>query len=289
MGVLSVALIGAGRVGSSLALALARAGHPMPVVVDAGEARAMEVSRAVGAGRFGTTLADELGLADIILMALPDREIGGMAGRLAASGFLRPGQVLCHTSGLLPSSEMAAAGPAGCRLVSMHPMLSFNARFAPIPQQFPVYFGLEGDQAGVDLALELVESLGGIPVRLTPLQKARYHAGCVLATGMTAALLRLSQEVFDGLGLSDDSLGMVQSLAGSALANVMRTDIPRALTGPLVRGDADAVAAHLEALDEADPRAAAAYRLLGRALVETAGDMIEAGARERLRELLKGE
>lgn len=287
MGKISIALIGAGRVGSSLALALARAGHRIPVIVDADGERAHEVARAVGGGHFGETLPAQLDSTGLVLAAVPDAEVGPLAGKLAASGFLRPGQVLCHTSGFLPASALGAARGAGCLLASLHPMMSFPVRFAPMPLQHPVFFGLEGDQEAEARLGEVVESLGGIPVRLEPDRKALYHAGCVLATGMAASLLGLAQGVFDVLGHREDSQGMVRSLAGSVLENVMRAGPAGSLSGPLVRGEAATVAAHLEALEGAGGRALEAYRALGKALLEMAGGRLEGEARKQMMEILE--
>lgn len=285
----SVALMGAGRVGSSLALALARAGHPVPVVVDPDRGRALGVSRAVGAGEVAERPVADPGRAGIILVAVPDGQIAPLAEELAASGLLRRGQALCHTSGFVPSSEMSAARACGCHLASMHPMMSFAAPFTPLLARTPICYGLEGDAEGVKKAMELVDSLGGIPVKVPAEKKAGYHAACAMATGMVAALLGLAQRGFDEQGLSDDSLAMVRSLASSVVENLAHGDVPGVLTGPLARGQAEVVAAHLKALGGADENALAAYRALGLAMLGMAGEGIKPEVRSKLEVMLKAD
>ncbi len=285
----SVALIGAGKVGSSLALALARAGHPVTVVVDHDMGKALEVSRAVGAGEVAEGPVAHLGRTGVVLISVPDGEIRPLAEGLAASGFLKEGQALCHTSGFAPSSDMAAAGPAGCGLASMHPMMSFAAPFTPLSARTPICYGLEGNAEGLRMASQLVDSLGGIPVRVPAEGKAGYHAACVMASGMVAALLGLAQKVFDAQGLSDDSLGMVRSLASSVVENLAHGDVPGSLTGPLARGQSEVVAEHLRALEGGDGNARAAYRALGLAMLGMAGEGIDQGARGRIEKLLKAD
>lgn len=283
----TISLIGAGRVGSTLALALRQAGHRFDSIVDGDPAAARETAERTGAARFGTEPADDLGASDVIIMAVPDGEIRAAAERLAAAGFLKPGQVLCHTSGFMPASELAAAKAAGALTASFHPMFSVAGRFSPLPDK--PYFGLEGQPEAVLKLRDLAEGFGWSAVELEPSQKALYHAACVLATGMSAALLGLSQGLFRGLGFGEESPGMVRSLSQSAAANVMRTGMAQALTGPLVRGQAGVVAGHLRALEAADPRAAAAYRALGLAMLGMAGGRVDKEAREKMERMLRSE
>lgn len=287
MGTTSVALIGAGKVGSTLALAFHKKGCRVACVVDAGSALAASAARAVGCRAYGSKLAKELGSTDFIILAVPDGEIRKTARELAASNLPCRGQVICHTSGFLPASEMSAAKAAGACIASFHPMFSVARRLSALPSN--PYFGLEGDRGAVVKLKKLVKKCGWSSVVVKPEQKALYHAACVLATGMNAALLGLSQSLFQELGFGKESLGMVRSLAESMTANIMSSEIEEALTGPLVRGQADVMAEHLKALKRAHPKVLAAYRALGLAMLGMAGEGLDKGARERIAKLLKAE
>ncbi len=281
----NLSFIGAGRVGSTLAWAFRRKGHRVISVADSDARAAAATARAVGCRAFGRYLLPELGRSDIIILAVPDGEIGRTAEDLALSKYLRPGQIVCHTSGYLPAREMAVLKKTGVLTASFNPMFSVAFRLSPLTPK--PYFGLEGEPEGVRNLRKLVKSCSWCSVVLKPEQKALYHAACVLATGMNISLLGLAQSIFDNLKHKRDSLGMVRSLASSAVANILETDLTEALTGPLVRGQAEVVAAHLSALKRAEPQAAEVYRILGSALLELLVGRLGQQKRKRILWLLK--
>jgi predicted short-subunit dehydrogenase-like oxidoreductase (DUF2520 family) len=69
--------------------------------------------------------------------------------------------------------------------------------------------------------------------------------------------------LWNGIGIEPKAAHLaLLGLARATLDNLERSDPATALTGPIVRGDAATVRAHLGALNE-DPELAAAYRALG--------------------------
>jgi predicted short-subunit dehydrogenase-like oxidoreductase (DUF2520 family) len=271
-------------VGSSLALAFTGAGNRVLSIYDGNLALAKETAERVGAEKSGTAPPEGMDGSNIVLLAVPDSEIRPLASRLADCGFVGPGQIVCHASGLLPAAELSPVKRSDAVIASMHPMFSLASRFSALPAK--PYFGLEGEPEALIKLRRLTADSGWSAVELKPEQKALYHACCVLATGMNTALLGLSQKIFQKLGFGAESLGMVRSLASSAAANMVESKIADAVTGPLIRGEAGAVARHLEALDKTDLQAGAVYRALGRVMLEVAEERMDSESMDKIKKLL---
>jgi predicted short-subunit dehydrogenase-like oxidoreductase (DUF2520 family) len=137
----------------------------------------------------------------------------------------------------------------------------------------------------LDLLAEMATSLGATPVRLAPDSKAAYHAAAVLAAGGLTALLDVVAAVARPTGLDEaGALAVYGPLAAQALANARALGTAPALTGPVVRGDAGTLEAHLAAVAEAGEEALDVYRALGRrqvTLAERRGLAPEVAARLR--------
>jgi len=278
----NIAVVGAGRVGTTLALALRGAGHSIELVIDPSEGCAQEVIDRLGAGRAFLEPVAEISRCETVIVSVPDPLISTVAQNLRP--YLVPGQVICHTSGFHPAEVLQAAGIPGRYLASMHPMISIAQRFTETERYRHLCFGLEGGDIALRQAVKLVESIGGRAVSIPTEGKALYHAGCVMATSMLLAFLDQSRVIFETLGIgSEASQEMARSLAESALANMVSGRLPQALTGPVVRGDVQVVAEHIERLKRMDDSLARIYRLMGKrillSLPSTAGGDEETRAR----------
>lgn len=275
-----LAILGLGRAGLSFALALRGAGQEPALLWD----RDSERARAVAAllERYVASGTPPAGLhgADCVLLAVPDRGVGELAAELADRGLARSGQAALHLAGALDRDVLAPLARCGVATGSLHPL-----RALPDPLRLPVdeavrrsaaalrgaTFGLEAEEGSPArrAAEQLVGALGGRPVLLRTGGKAAYHAAAVLASNALVALLHEAARLA-GRGLCDpqDALGLLLDLAGGVLRDVADRGPAAALTGPIVRGDAQTVARHLEALqgDPAEPL----YRALARSTVALA-------------------
>jgi predicted short-subunit dehydrogenase-like oxidoreductase (DUF2520 family) len=185
---------------------------------------------------------------------------------------LYSGQALVHTSGMLGTEVLGAARAAGTSCGSFHPLVAFadvDRALAALPG---ATVAIEGDEDILDVLVEMAESIGLLPVRLSPGSKPAYHAAAVLAAGGLVALLDVVAEVAARAGLDErGALAIYGPLAAQALGNARTLGIAPALTGPAVRGDAGTIAAHLAALEESAPAALDVYRALLQRQVAIAG------------------
>ncbi|HEX6615694.1 MAG TPA: Rossmann-like and DUF2520 domain-containing protein [Gemmatimonadales bacterium] len=243
-----VAIIGAGRMGRGMALALERAGIPAPVL---GRVR-----------RAHDTLD-----AGLLLLAVPDDVIGAVAAELAQAGAVTGRQVVLHLSGLLDRRALAPLEPTAAGLGSFHPLQSV-ARASEAPGRLAGAFAaIEGDERALAAGERLAAALGMRPVRLQPGAKPAYHAGAVIASNYLVVLADLAERIAREAGIpAEDATKLYLPLMRGTVANLEQGPAV-ALTGPVRRGDAATVRAHLKALSAGDREI---YRVLGRAALELA-------------------
>lgn len=272
---LTVGIVSAGRVGSALGSALERAGH-----VVFGVAAISDASK----HRARTRLPDSEILpveqvaarAELLLLAVPDAELPGLVRGLATAGVVRPGTLVAHTSGANGVAVLEPLTALGARPLAIHPAMTFTGHDEDLSRLANACFGVTAaDDIGYAVAQSLVIEMGGEPVRVAEENRTLYHAALAHGSNHLVTLVldavQALRESLAGPGLLgqqivDDQPGglaerLLAPLASAALDNALRRG-QSALTGPVARGDAAAVAAHLDALDAADPGVAQAYRAL---------------------------
>ena len=283
-----LAFIGAGRVGSVLAVAFSRAGWQVTGVASRDERRRTAFAQRVPSARAFAEPNAVLDEADLIFLTVPDDAVAGIAGSLK----LYSGQAIVHTSGALPAAVLDPSLAAGTSRASFHPLVAFADMDRALADLRGATVALEGDESLLPVLAELAESIGARPVLLAAEGKAAYHAAAMLAAGGLVGLLDGIVEVAGGAGLDErQALAVYLPLARQALANAERMGVDGALTGPFVRGDAATVHSHLAALRQLAPAALPLYQAVARrelAIAERRG-ALDPGAADRLRRVLSDE
>ncbi|ACA58667.1 Rossmann-like and DUF2520 domain-containing protein [Candidatus Desulforudis audaxviator] len=270
-----VCIVGAGRVGSTLALALQRGGYRIVGVASRGEQSARRLGERLGCP-FSVRPEQFTPNADVVLVTTSDREIAAVAARIQSRGGFTAGQLVAHTSGATPAEALAPAREAGAVVASIHPLQSFADADAALERLPGCYFGVEGDAAGVFRARRLVEDLGGVPLEVNAGDKALYHAAACVASNYLVAVIHLATELLGRCGWSrTDALKALGPLIDGTRENVRDFGVVGALTGPVVRNDRPTLEWHLAALTRLDAGYEGVYRALG---VYTAGIAREQGA-----------
>ncbi|MFI6997247.1 Rossmann-like and DUF2520 domain-containing protein [Nocardia sp. NPDC050175] len=292
---LTVGIVSAGRVGSALGAALERAGHVVFGVAAISDASVRRARTRLPDSEI-LPIEDVAARSELLLLAVPDTELAGLARGLAGANVVRPGTIVAHTSGANGVGVLAPLTDIGAMPLAIHPAMTFTGHDEDISRLGNACFGITAaDEIGYAIAQALVIEMGGEPVRVQEHHRALYHAALAhgsnhLVTLIVDALaaLRISLEGPGLLGqqiVDDQPNGLAERLlaplASAALDNALRRG-QSALTGPVARGDADAVAAHLTALESVDPRLAEGYRALSLRTAE------RAGTNPAVIELLKG-
>lgn len=287
-----IGVIGAGVLGSALARALAARGVPVVAVSSRRPERARVLAEAVGAEAVAAP-QEVAAKADLTLLALPDDQIGPVAAEVARAGGWGPGKAAVHTSGALDRSVLAPAAERGAWTGSLHPLLAAADPDGAERALAGSSFGVEADEPLLGVLEGLVARLGARPLRLSGETKPLYHLAAALTANGAVALFAHAVDLFGRAGIPEPeaSRALAALLRGSA-ENLERLGLPRALTGPIARGDHGTVLQHLEALGREAPELTALYCGLGRRLVVLAlarGGLGDDGARRILHTLADAE
>jgi predicted short-subunit dehydrogenase-like oxidoreductase (DUF2520 family) len=282
-------LIGAGRLGTALAFALTRKGWTLETIADRDPAAARESRKII---RRGTATADVRRAAGtrVLLICVPDDSVEAVARLLSRYGGPWSGRCVFHTSGLLPASALDPLRRKGAHAASLHPVQSFPEKRGSARAAFGgIFWGIEGDRQAVGVGRKIANVLGGHSFILNEKAKPLYHAACSLASNAFVSLAATSTALLEAAGIHQKLAARVLlPLVQGTLQNVKKLGLPKALTGPIARGDVQTVRRHLEAL-RCRPLDEEVYRILGRQALEIAsGKGIPPSRVKALRRLLEG-
>lgn len=250
----AVYIFGCGHVGTALALRLAAAGVAVAGAHCRTEAGAARAAAATGLAVTHGELPELARTVELVIVAVPDPVIRPAAERLAAAGAITARQVVLHCSGARSSEELAPLRPYARGIGSCHPLLSFAAPALAARLLGEASFAVEGDAEALDAARRLVDALGGRLLRIEAADRALYHAAAAVASNHLVALAAQAATCLGALGVDRDAaVQALVPLMRSTLDNLCRLGVPRALSGPVSRGDARCVAGHLEAIEARAP------------------------------------
>jgi predicted short-subunit dehydrogenase-like oxidoreductase (DUF2520 family) len=188
---------------------------------------------------------------------------------LAASGAIRKGQYVAHTSGRHGLAVLQPAADVGAHVLALHPAMTFTGTALDLPRLPGCAFGVTAEsEPAVAMATELVELLGGNLVWVPEDKRTLYHAGLAHGANHLVTLVVQAMELLRESGASDPA-STLRPLLTAALDNAL-TMGDAALTGPIVRGDVETVRAHLQVLASTQPSTLGSYVALGRATANTA-------------------
>jgi predicted short-subunit dehydrogenase-like oxidoreductase (DUF2520 family) len=264
---LAVGVIGAGRVGSVLAAALQLAGHRVIAasgVSEASRRRAESLLPGVPLLQPEQVAAE----ADLLLASVPDDALPGLISGLAATGTIQAGQLLVHTSGRYGIEVLADATRRGALPLALHPVMTFTGTSLDVQRLTGASFGVTSPEGLRPVAEALVVEMGAEPVWIPEGARPLYHAALANGANHLVALVSTSMDLLAQAGVERPGQ-MLGPLLGAALDNALRSG-DAALTGPVARGDAGTVAAHLAAIAKVSPEALASYIAMARLTADRA-------------------
>lgn len=228
-------------------------------------------------------------LTEALFITTKDDAIETVVKDIARDSGFRPGQIVLHMSGALSSEVLSPAAAQGAVTLSLHPIQSF----ASVEQALKVlpgsFFSVEGDERGYPFVEKIVTALGGRLFTLAPEAKVIYHAAACVASNFFVSLVAASLNMLEAAGIKREvGLPALIPLIEGTINNIKDVGIPKALTGPISRGDTGTVEKHLAALKDL-PGLLDFYSVMGLATVDVAlakGTIDENRAGE-LKELLK--
>ena len=265
---LKIAIVGAGNLGSALSVSLHAARYVVSEIVaregTTSWRKARLLARKVGA-RVTALHKPEI-TANLVWFCVPDCGIAACARELAdAISWKR--KIAVHSSGALASDEIAGLRNCGAWIASVHPLMTFVPGVTPSLRG--VSFAVEGDAAALRTIRGIVRVLGGRTYPIRKEDKGAYHAWGTFVSPLLTALLATSEKVAQ-------TAGVVRRTARRRMLPIVRQTVEnyakqggaRGFSGPIVRGDAETIEAHLKVL-RGIPEAQEVYRALAAAALKT--------------------
>ncbi len=259
---LSVGVVGTGRVGAVLGAALARAGHR--VVAASGVSRqSVERADALLPGVPLRPVPEVVGAADLVLLTVPDDELADLVAGLSRTRAWAAGQIVVHTSGRYGVQVLEPAAASHVIGLALHPAMTFTGTSVDLDRLAGCCFGVTAPTAARPMAEALVVEMGAEPVWIAEADRPRYHAALAHGSNHLVTLVAQSLQVLRDCGIEAPDR-VLAPLLSAALDGALRSG-DAAVTGPVSRGDAGTVSAHLRELADATPDVLPTYVALARA------------------------
>lgn len=249
-------IIGAGRLGKNIALALSATQMISTFSVCN---RSLESSRKacqdIGSGHAFKQI-EMLPEADITWICSNDDAIAPIVEILLHQSALKPGDFIIHSSGVLNSEILAPLQAKGCLIASFHPLKAFKTNYLDSKAFQKVDCVMEGDAEVCAWLKHSFSNLGACITTIKPENKATYHAAACIAANYLITLAACSEELFLKAGLQpEQSRRMLLNLMQGNVTNLQHTEnIAESLTGPLMRGDIKTLKLHLDAIENPEVR-----------------------------------
>lgn len=286
-----VLVVGPGRLGTLLAVALAGTPHRVTAVAGGSrESRQRLADHVGGAGGTAVRLAEDpvevVGEVDLVLLTTPDDVIAEVVTDLAVADVLRIAHRVVHTSGAHGLAPLERAALAGAGVAACHPAQTVPSGPPDPDALWGAAWAVTAPPGDRAWAEELVESLGGRAHRVRDDDRVLYHAALAVGSNAVGAAVALARQLLLGARIEDpgDFLG---PLIAASVDNVLEEGAP-ALTGPVVRGDLGTVARHLAALEADVPELVGVYRALTAAVLDQVRSGLDPDVSVRLEDLIGG-
>lgn len=279
-----VAVIGPGRVGTLLALALRRAGHRLVAVGGGSDPSRRRLVEAVAGARDEASPAEAAVQAELVVLCVPDDALERVASDLAVADAVGPGQRVVHVAGSKGLAPLRRVALTGAGVAACHPAMTIPAGSRDPEVLVGTAWAVTAAPADREWAHDLVGDLGGDAHEVPDTARVLYHAGLVVGANAVGAVVSVARRLLLAARIDDPGAFLAPLIEASA-TNVL-ADGAAALTGPVVRGDVGTLQAHLAELERDLPELAEVYRSLASVVLSQVRPGLEPDAAERLQALL---
>jgi predicted short-subunit dehydrogenase-like oxidoreductase (DUF2520 family) len=257
---LKIGIIGAGTVGTALAVRLSQKEYQIAAVASRSRSSALLLTKAVGGGQ---TYDVPQGVADnsnFVFITTPDDAIPAVVNETR----WHTGQCVVHCSGVDSLDVLEPARIVGALIGSFHPLQTFASIQKAIDNLPGSTFALEAEGELLSILKKMALDLDGHWIKLGAGDKAAYHIAAVMTSNYLVTLIKLAADLWESFGITrEQAIQALLPLLKGTVSNIENLGIPRALTGPVARGDIGTVQIHLNTLKETAPAIIPAYCELG--------------------------
>ena len=281
-----IGFIGAGTVGTALAVRLSGKGYPVKATCSRDKQSAQRLSELVKGCSIYDKAQEIADNVDLIFITTPDDVIA----TVVSSVQWRRGQGVIHCSGADSLDILEPARRQGALVGGFHPLQTFASVTYAIENIPGSTFAIEAEEPLLSLLQNMASDLDGSWVRLAAGDKVLYHTAAVIACNYLVTLVKMSTDLWHSFGVdTPQATQALLPLLRGTLNNIENVGIPDCLTGPIARGDLGTVEKHITALELSAPDILTTYRELGHQTIPIAlakGKIDKPRARE-LQALLK--
>jgi len=257
---LKLGFIGAGTVGTALAVGLSRKGYPIIAVSSRSRASAKKLARLVSGCHVFDNNQGVADSAELIFITTPDDVIA----RVASQVKWHPGQSVIHCSGADSTDILQPARKLGAQVGVFHPLQTFASTKQAMENIPGSTFALEAEEPLLNTLRDMATALGGYWVELRASDKVLYHASAVIACNYMVTLVKLATDLWQTFNVpTQKATKALLPLLRGTIHNIETVGVPQCLTGPIARGDVGTIKKHLDALEQTAPSLLSTYRELG--------------------------
>ena len=252
-----VSIVGAGRVGTAIGLALQQVGY----TVSAAWSRSRSGRQRAHALLDVPVLEiEEVALAaDLVVIAVPDDAIASVAREISTTA--RRGKYVFHTSGATSVHALQPLREGGAHVASLHPLMTFPD--ADASRLTGAAVAVTCDARDRAAFYRIARAWGGRPFPLDDANKATYHAAAVFASNYIVSSVWAANAIFRTIGVNN-AQPLLNPLIAATIENIVAHGPAKSITGPVVRGDTNTVKRHIETLKQGDAEIANAYRAMAK-------------------------
>ncbi len=280
-----IGFIGAGTVGTALAVRLKEKGYPVVAVASRSKSSAERLATSVLGCQAYETKQAVADVAQLVFITTPDDAIGQVASELK----WHQGQSVIHCSGAHSLDALEPAKRDGAQVGAFHPLQTFANVSHAIKNIPGTTFALEAEGELLETLKQMAQDLDGNWVKLGAGDKVLYHTAAVFACNYLLTLTKLATDLWQTFGVSTpDATKALLPLLRGTLNNLENIGLPNCLTGPIARGDLGTIRKHLEALEKSSPELLSTYVELGLQTIPVAlsKGKIDSKRAEELRQIL---
>ncbi|HEY41902.1 MAG TPA: DUF2520 domain-containing protein [Dehalococcoidia bacterium] len=259
--------IGAGTVGTALAIRLSERGYQVVAVASRSQASADRLAQAINGCSAVTSSQAVADSAELVFITTPDDAISTVVSSIK----WHPGQSVAHCSGADSVNSLEPARTQGASVGAIHPLQTFASVEQAINNIAGSTFALEADEPLLSTLKEIATTLDGTWIELKSEDKVLYHAAAVIACNYLVTLVKLATDLWQTFNVPpEQATNALLPLLRGTIANIERVGIPQCLTGPIARGDTGTITKHINALEKAAPAVLPTYLDLGRQTIPIA-------------------
>ncbi|MFO8009664.1 MAG: DUF2520 domain-containing protein [Dehalococcoidia bacterium] len=283
----TIGFIGAGTVGTALAVRLFEQGYPVIAVASRSRSSADKLAEKVNECKAYENKQAVADRCDLVFVTTPDDDVLDVVNELKWHG----AQSVVHCSGVDSLDVLEKAKTDGAQVGGFHPLQTFASVTHAIQNLPGSTFALEAEGPLLETLREMAESLQGKCVTLGEGDKPLYHAAAVIACNYMVTLMKMATDLWQTFGVSpEEATEALMPLVRGTVNNIENVGLPDCLTGPIARGDIGTITKHLEIMEERVPEIASTYRELALKTIPVAlsKGKIDLARAEELRLLLTG-